>query len=46
MNTMRELTKAEEQIMQVLWKLEKGFRELIWGISDHCSLDQFGREYV
>jgi len=25
MNTMKELTKAEEQIMQVLWKLEKGF---------------------
>ncbi|MGD2295364.1 MAG: BlaI/MecI/CopY family transcriptional regulator [Candidatus Aminicenantes bacterium] len=22
---MKELTKAEEQIMQVLWKLEKGF---------------------
>lgn len=25
MNAMKELTKAEEQIMQVLWKLEKGF---------------------
>ncbi len=25
MNIMKELTKAEEQIMQVLWKLEKGF---------------------
>ncbi len=25
MNTMKELTKAEEQIMQVLWRLEKGF---------------------
>lgn len=25
MNVMKELTKAEEQIMQVLWKLEKGF---------------------
>jgi BlaI family penicillinase repressor len=23
--TMKKLTKAEEQIMQVLWKLEKGF---------------------
>ena len=22
---MRELTRAEEQVMQVLWKLEKGF---------------------
>jgi len=22
---MRELTKAEEQVMQVLWKIEKGF---------------------
>jgi len=22
---MKELTKAEEQIMQILWKLEKGF---------------------
>jgi len=25
MNIMKELTKAEEQIMQVLWGLEKGF---------------------
>ncbi len=25
MNIMKELTKAEEQIMQVLWRLEKGF---------------------
>ncbi len=24
-NTMKELTKAEEQIMQILWKLGKGF---------------------
>ena len=23
--TMRELTKAEEQVMQALWKIEKGF---------------------
>ncbi len=23
--TMKELTKAEEQIMQILWKMEKGF---------------------
>jgi BlaI family penicillinase repressor len=23
--TMKELTKAEEQIMQILWKLEQGF---------------------
>ena len=23
--TIRELTKAEDQIMQILWKLEKGF---------------------
>ena len=22
---MRELTRAEEQVMQVLWKIEKGF---------------------
>ena len=22
---MKELTKAEEQIMQILWKLDKGF---------------------
>ena len=22
---MKELTKAEEQVMQILWKLEKGF---------------------
>ena len=27
---MKVLTKAEEQVMQVLWKLEKGFlREII-----------------
>jgi BlaI family penicillinase repressor len=27
---MKELTKAEEQIMQILWKLEKGFvKEII-----------------
>jgi len=25
MDTMKELTRAEEQIMQVLWRLEKGF---------------------
>ena len=25
MNTIKELTKAEEQIMQVLWDLKKGF---------------------
>lgn len=25
MSIMKELTKAEEQIMRVLWKLEKGF---------------------
>lgn len=24
-SVMKELTKAEEQIMQILWKLEKGF---------------------
>jgi BlaI family penicillinase repressor len=24
-NTMKELTKAEEQIMQILWSLNKGF---------------------
>jgi BlaI family penicillinase repressor len=24
-NTMRELTRAEEQVMQVLWKIKKGF---------------------
>ena len=25
MNTMKELTRAEEQLMQILWKIEKGF---------------------
>ena len=30
---MKELTKAEEQVMQVLWKIEKGFLKEI--------LDQF-----
>ena len=25
LNIMRELTRAEEQVMQVLWKLKKGF---------------------
>ena len=25
MHIMKELTKAEEQIMQILWKIEKGF---------------------
>lgn len=25
MTTLRELTKAEDQIMQILWELEKGF---------------------
>jgi predicted transcriptional regulator len=25
MDTMKELTRAEEQIMQVLWRLERGF---------------------
>lgn len=28
---MRELTKAEEQVMQVLWKIEKGFVKDILG---------------
>ncbi len=32
---MKELTKAEEQIMQVLWKLEKGFvRDIIERLPD------------
>jgi len=43
---MKKLTKAEEQIMQVLWKLEKAFRELISRILYHCPSDQCGREYV
>lgn len=31
---MKELTKAEEQIMQILWKLEKGF---VNNIIEHIS---------
>ena len=32
---MKELTKAEEQLMQILWKLEKGFvKDLIEKIPD------------
>jgi BlaI family transcriptional regulator, penicillinase repressor len=32
---MKELTKAEEQVMQILWKLEKGFvKDLIDEMSD------------
>lgn len=32
---MKELTKAEEQIMQVLWKLERGFvKDIIELLSD------------
>ena len=27
MNSAKTLTKAEEQVMQVLWKLGKGFPE-------------------
>ncbi len=27
MNSAKTLTKAEEQVMQVLWKLGKGFLE-------------------
>lgn len=35
MNIMKELTKAEEQIMQVLWRLEKGFvKDVIDCLSD------------
>jgi len=35
MNIMKELTKAEEQIMQVLWRLEKGFvKDVIDRLSD------------
>ena len=35
MNAMKELTKAEEQIMQVLWKLDKGFvKDIIERLSD------------
>ena len=35
MNIMKELTKAEEQIMQVLWRLEKGFvKEVIERLPD------------
>ena len=35
MNIMKELTKAEEQIMQVLWSLEKGFvKDVIDCLSD------------
>ncbi len=30
---MKELTKAEEQVMQILWKLEKGFvKDIIEGM--------------
>ena len=30
---MKELTKAEEQVMQALWKIEKGFaKEVVEGI--------------
>ncbi len=32
---MKELTKAEEQVMQILWKLEKGFiKDLIEEMGD------------
>lgn len=32
---MKELTKAEEQIMQVLWKLEKGFlKDIVDGMPE------------
>ncbi|HNP19458.1 MAG TPA: BlaI/MecI/CopY family transcriptional regulator [Fulvivirga sp.] len=32
---MKELTKAEEQIMQVLWKLEKGFlKDIVEGMPE------------
>jgi len=32
---MKALTKAEEQIMQVLWKLEKGFlKDIVEGMDD------------
>lgn len=32
---MKELTKAEEQVMQILWKLEKGFvKDLVREMSD------------
>jgi len=32
---MKTLTKAEEQIMQVLWKLEKGFlKDIVEGMDD------------
>ncbi len=32
---MQELTKAEEQLMQILWKLEKGFvKEIVAEIDD------------
>jgi len=29
---MRELTRAEEQVMQVLWKIKKGF---VWDVLEH-----------
>jgi len=33
--TMKELTRAEEQVMQILWKLEKGFvKDLIEKMPD------------
>lgn len=32
---MKELTKAEEQVMQILWKLEKGFvKDIIGEMND------------
>ncbi len=32
---MKELTKAEEQIMQILWNIEKGFvKDIIAGMDD------------
>jgi len=34
---MKKLTKAEEQIMQILWELEKGFVNDIVSLLPHCS---------
>ena len=41
---IKELTRAEEQIMQVLWQLKKGFvKEIIDALPEP---NQIGRTYV
>jgi BlaI family penicillinase repressor len=35
MSAMKELTRAEEQVMQILWKLERAFvKDIVEGFSD------------